>query len=343
MTELDRDAVRRAPKVLLHDHLDGGLRPSTIVELAAKAGYDKLPTTDPEALRRWFIDEANSHALLRYLATFAHTTAVMQTAENLARVAKEAVLDFDADGVIYAETRFAPEQHLAAGLSLDETVAAVVAGLREGERATEGRVRVGLIVCAMRHATRSLEIAELAVRHRERGVVGFDIAGAEVGFPPIAHLEAFELLQRENFPITVHAGEWLGPRPFEQALHRCGAWRIGHGISIADEIGDSSSSLASYIRDRRVPLEVCPTSNLQTGGASSYATHPFGKLDRLGFCVTVNTDNRLMSDATATSEFLHLAEAFGYGLDDLLRFTRNALDAAFLAYPERERLKKQVA
>jgi len=355
------NAVRRAPKVLLHDHLDGGLRPATIVELAAQTKYDALPTTDPEALRRWFIEEANSHALLRYLQTFAHTTAVMQTAEALARVTAEAVADFDDDGVVYAETRFAPEQHLSAGLTLDETVAAVVAGLREGERGARGRVRVGLILCAMRHTSRSLEIAQLAVRHRGGGVVGFDIAGAEVGYPPIAHLEAFEYLQHENFPSTVHAGEWLGPPPFEQAIHRCGAWRIGHGISIAAEIDREGASLESaqgtrvhaahptwsplarYLRDRRVPLEVCPTSNLQTGGASSYATHPFGLLDELGFCVTINTDNRLMSDTTASAEFLHLAEAFGYGLADLLRFTCNALDAAFLPYPEREQLKKGVA
>ncbi|WP_394832735.1 adenosine deaminase [Pendulispora rubella] len=343
-TSLSVEAVRRVPKVLLHDHLDGGLRPSTIIELAANVNYDALPHTDPEALRQWFIGEANSHALLRYLSTFAHTTAVMQTPEGLSRVAAEAVADFDADGVVYAETRFAPEQHLQAGLTLDETVDAVLAGLREGERQAQGRVRVGLLLCAMRHSARALEIAQLTVRHRDRGVVGFDIAGAEVGYPPLAHLDAFEFLQHENMPTTVHAGEWLGPRPFEQALHRCGAWRIGHGISIAAEIDEASGSprmshLAAYVRDRRVPLEICPTSNLQTGGAYSYATHPFGRLDRLGFCVTINTDNRLMSDTTASQEFLHLAEAFGYELPDLLRFTCNAIDGAFLPYPDREQLK----
>ncbi|MBM7786756.1 adenosine deaminase [Tenggerimyces flavus] len=341
---MDLETLRRLPKIALHDHLDGGLRPATIVELAAEAGYGGLPTTDTEALHRWFVEAATSKSLLRYLETFAQTCAVMQTKDQLARVAAETAVDLADDGVVYAETRFAPEQHLEAGLSLDETVSAVLEGLRAGERESGGRIRMGLLLCAMRHTSRSVEIAELTLRHRDDGVSGYDIAGAEVGFPPIAHLEAFELLANAGMPVTIHAGEWLGPRPLAQAVHRCGAWRIGHGVSIAAEIdGDHLSPLATYVRDRRIPLEICPTSNVHTGGAASYEDHPIGRLDQLGFAVTVSSDNRLMSDTSTSQELKHVADAFDYGTDDIARLTLNAVDATFLPYLERERLWADVA
>ncbi|MYV98071.1 adenosine deaminase [Streptomyces sp. SID3343] len=338
------EQIRRAPKVLLHDHLDGGLRPATIIELAEAVGYDRLPTTDPDALGVWFREAADSGSLERYLETFDHTVAVMQTREGLFRVAAECAQDLAADGVVYAEIRYAPEQHLQAGLTLDQVVEAVDEGFREGERraaAAGNRIRVGALLTAMRHAARSLEIAELTNRHRDLGVVGFDIAGAEAGFPPTRHLDAFEYLKRENNHFTIHAGEAFGLPSIWQALQWCGADRLGHGVRIIDDItvkDDGSvelGRLAAYVRDKRIPLEMCPTSNLQTGAATSYADHPIGLLRRLYFRVTVNTDNRLMSGTSMTREFEHLVEAFGYGLDDLAWFTVNAMKSAFLPFDER--------
>ncbi|MBA3743200.1 adenosine deaminase [Sporichthya sp.] len=337
--------VRRAPKVLLHDHLDGGLRPATMLELASDCGYAALPHSDPEALGRWFVDAANSGSLERYLETFGHTVSVMQTPESLHRIAAECAEDLAADGVVYAEVRYAPEQHLAGGLSLDEVVEATLDGFRAGERAAAAagrRIRVGALLTAMRHQARSQEIAELAIRHRDHGVVGFDIAGAEAGFPPTRHLDAFEYLQRENFHFTIHAGEAFGLPSIWQAIQWCGADRLGHGVRIVDDITGGRDGepvklgrLASYVRDRRVPLEMCPSSNLQTGAADSLAEHPIGLLRELSFRVTVNTDNRLLGGTTLTQEFLLLAETFGYGLSDVEWFTVNAMKSAFLPFDDR--------
>jgi adenosine deaminase len=338
------DQIKRAPKVVLHDHLDGGLRPATVIDLAERSGYAHLPEHDPERLAAWFRDAADSGSLERYLETFAHTVGVMQSADALHRVASECVQDLAADGVVYAEIRYAPEQHLEGGLALDEVVDAVNAGLRDGERlaAAEGRrIRTTALLTAMRHAARSLEIAELAVRHRDRGVSGFDIAGAEAGFPPTRHLDAFEYLKRENFHFTIHAGEAFGLPSIWQALQWCGADRLGHGVRIIDDIefDDAGNArlgrLAAYVRDRRVPLEMCPTSNIQTGAVPSYTEHPIGVLRRLYFRVTVNTDNRLMSGTSMTREFTELVQAFGYGLDDLQWFTTNAMKSSFLPFDQR--------
>jgi adenosine deaminase len=338
------DQVRRAPKVLLHDHLDGGLRPATVVDLARECGYARLPATDPDELARWFREAADSGSLERYLETFSHTVAVMQTRQALVRVARECALDLAADGVVYAEVRYAPEQHLEGGLSLEEVVEAVDQGFREGERLAraEGRrIRIGALLTAMRHAARALEIAELANAYRDAGVVGFDIAGAEAGHPPTRHLDAFEYLKRENNHFTIHAGEAFGLPSIWQALQWCGADRLGHGVRIIDDIRVREDGtvelgrLASYVRDKRVPLEMCPTSNLQTGAAPSYAEHPIGLLRRLHFRVTVNTDNRLMSHTTLSREFQHLAGAFGYTLDDMQWFTVNAMKSAFIPFDER--------
>ncbi len=338
------DQIRRSPKALLHDHLDGGLRPATIVELAAEQGYDALPETDPERLGSWFRAAADSGSLERYLETFGHTCAVMQTREALVRVAAECVLDLAEDGVVYAEVRYAPEQHLTRGLDLAEVVEAVNEGFREGERrAAEGgrRIRVGALLTAMRHAARALEIAELANRYRDHGVVGFDIAGAEAGFPPTRHLDAFEFLKRENNHFTIHAGEAFGLPSIWQALQWCGADRLGHGVRIIDDIDVAEDGsvrlgrLAAYVRDKRIPLELCLSSNLQTGAAPSYAEHPIGLLRRLRFRATVNTDNRLMSGTSMSAEFAHLVRTFDYTLDDLQWFTVNALKSAFIPFDER--------
>ncbi|GAA3087548.1 hypothetical protein GCM10020254_35050 [Streptomyces goshikiensis] len=260
------DQIRRSPKVLLHDHLDGGLRPGTIIELAHKVGYENLPETEADKLGIWFREAADSGSLPRYLETFAHTCAVMQTKEALFRVASECAQDLAEDGVVYAEIRYAPEQHLEAGLTLEEVVEAVNEGFREGERRarTNGnRIRVGALLTAMRHAARALEIAELANRYRDNGVVGFDIAGAEAGFPPTRHLDAFEYLKRENNHFTIHAGEAFGLPSIWQALQWCGADRLGHGVKIIDDIEvapDGSvklGRLASYVRDKRIPPWRC--------------------------------------------------------------------------------------
>jgi adenosine deaminase len=333
------EEIKRAPKVLLHDHLDGGLRAETIVDLARETGYDRLPTQDPDNLRQWFEEASDSGSLERYLETFDHTVGVMQTRESLVRVAAECAEDLAADGVVYAEVRFAPEQHTTTGLSLDQVVQAVLDGFKQG---SEGRgIRVGTLLTAMRHQARSMEIAELAVRYRDVGVVGFDIAGAEAGYPPTRHLDAFEYLQRENAHFTIHAGEAFGLPSIWQAIQWCGADRLGHGVRIIDDItvaGDGSAKLgrlAAYVRDKRIPLEMCPTSNLQTGAAASIAEHPIGLLRRLYFRVTVNTDNRLMSRTSLSLEFAKLAEAFGYGWDDLQWFTVNAMKSAFIPFDER--------
>ncbi|MEU7917707.1 adenosine deaminase [Micromonospora zamorensis] len=338
--------IVKVPKALLHDHLDGGLRPATIVDLAAEVGHE-LPATDPDALGRWFADAADSGSLERYLETFAHTVAVMQTAPALRRVARECALDLAADGVVYAEVRFAPEQHLEQDLSLDEVVEAVLAGFAEGTaQAVEAglSIRVGTLLTAMRHAARSQEIAELAVRHRDAGVVGFDIAGAEAGFPPTRHLDAFEYLQRENFHFTIHAGEAFGLPSIWQAIQWCGADRLGHGVRIVDDIGPDGTlgRLAAYVRDKRIPLELCPSSNVQTGAVASIADHPIGLLRDLRFRATVNTDNRLMSGTSMSREMSLLVETFGYGWKELQWFTINAMKSAFIPFDERLRIIDEV-
>ena len=333
------DQIRRVPKVLLHDHLDGGLRPATIVELAAQTGYRGLPTADAAELGGWMNTAAERGHLELYLEAFQHTVGVMQTREALVRVAAECAEDLAADGVVYAEVRFAPELHVSGGLTLDHVVEAVLEGFAVG---SAGRgIRVYALLTAMRTAARSLEIAELAVRHRDEGVVGFDIAGAEAGSPPSRHLDAFQYVARENFHITIHAGEGFGLPSIWEAVQWCGAERLGHGVRIIDDIAVEPDGraglglLASYVRDRRIPLEMCPTSNVHTGAAPSIKEHPIGLLRRLSFRVTVSTDNRLMSDVTLSSEFAALCEAFGYGWSDIQWLTINAMKSAFAPFDER--------
>lgn len=340
------ELCRTVPKIALHDHLDGGLRPATIVELAAEVGH-VLPETDPEALGRWFFDAADSGSLVRYLETFVHTIAVMQTAAQLRRVAREFVEDQAADGVIYAEARWAPEQHLAGGLSLAEAVSAVRDGLAEGmtSAAASGRTIVARqIVTSMRHASPTTEIAELAVAFRNDSVCGFDIAGAEDGFPPSRFVEAFDYLKRHNFEFTIHAGEAFGLPSIWEAVQLCGASRLGHGVRLIDDVAADGNlgELASYVRNRRIALELCPSSNLQTGICATIAEHPFGRLAELDFRVTVSCDNRLMSATTLSREYHLLSEAFGYGMDDLRRFSRNAAKSAFLPWDQRLELIRRV-
>ncbi|WP_125774182.1 adenosine deaminase [Antribacter gilvus] len=354
------DTIRALPKVVLHDHLDGGLRPQTVLELAEEAGHT-LPAADADSLGTWFQEAADSGTLVRYLETFDHTTAVMQTADALARVAREAVLDLAADGVVYAEQRWAPEQHVAKGLSLEETVEAVQAGIDEGIAlaAAEGRIiRVGQLVTAMRHADRWQEIAELAVAYRDRGVVGFDIAGAEDGFPPSRHGEIWDYLARNNFPVTIHAGEAAGLDSIAEAVHLGRADRIGHGVRLIEDIafvlegdeadGDSDGGyaelgpLAHWVRDHQIALELCPVSNLQTGAAESIAKHPITRLKELDFAVTLNTDNRLMSRTSMSHEMELLVAEAGWTIDDLVDVTVTAAWSAFMHHDERRALVDDV-
>lgn len=355
------DPILNLPKVSLHDHLDGGLRPATIVALAAEAGHEP-PATDPEALRAWFSESADSGDLPRYLETFDQTLAVMQTAPALTRVAREWVLDQVADGVVVAEARWAPEQHLRSGLTLDGAVEAVQAGIDEGTAlaAQAGKsIRAGQIVTAMRQADRAQEIAQLALRHRDAGIVGFDIAGPEAGFPPAAHLEAFDALHRAGFPVTIHAGEAAGVDSIHEAVHVCHAQRIGHGVRITEDFAEWAAAaavdgvmgdidgdgvetapemgrVAAWLLDHQVPLELCPSSNLQTAAATAIADHPVTRLKELGFAVTVNPDNRLMSATSVTREMRLLVDQAGWTLDDLEWVTVTALGSAFLPYGVRE-------
>ncbi|MEI2776884.1 MAG: adenosine deaminase [Tetrasphaera sp.] len=336
-------AVAAAPKVLLHDHLDGGVRPQTIVEIAGEIGYAVLPATDAERLGAWFRESADSGSLVRYLETFEHTVAVMQSAAGLHRIATECVLDLATDGVVYAESRYAPEQHLDGGLRLEEVIEAVNAGFRDGEAEAAGAgrpIRVRALLTAMRHAAKSREIAELAVRYRDDGVAGFDIAGAEAGYPPTRHLDAFEYLQRQNAHFTIHAGEAFGLPSIWEAIQWCGADRLGHGVRIVDDIDTSGEQprlgrLAAYVRDTRIPLEMCPTSNIQTGAASDVATHPITLLKDLRFRVTINTDNRLMSGTSMNAEMQQLIDHAGWSLSELRWATINAMKSAFLPFDER--------
>ena len=343
-TPLTFEMIGQAPKALLHDHLDGGLRPATVLELAEQTGYANLPATDVDALATWFRTGAHSGSLVRYLEPFAHTVGVMQTPAALYRVAYECVEDLAADNVVYAEVRFAPELHINQGLSVDDVVDVVLAGFADGEKAAraEGRtITVRCLVTAMRHAARSLEIARLAIRFRDKGVVGFDIAGAEAGYPPTRHLDAFEYMRNHNGRFTIHAGEAFGLPSIHEAIAFCGADRLGHGVRIVDDIEQGPDGtyhlgrVAGIVRDKRIPLEMCPSSNVQTGAVRSIAEHPFDLLARLRFRVTVNTDNRLMSDTTMSMEMLRLVEAFGYGWSDLARFTINAMKSSFIPFDER--------
>jgi adenosine deaminase len=333
------EVLKIVPKVLLHEHLDGVLRPKTIIELARSEKYKQLPSEDPEELAKWFHQGANQGSLLKYLEGFAHTIAVMQTEEALARVAYEQAEDLSRDGVVYFETRFAPIFHTRNGLTHQQVIAAVLRGLEQGRKAFG--VSSGLIICAMRNMDVSLEMAELAVDFKERGVVGFDLAGEEGGFPPKKHVDAFHYIQRQNFNITIHAGEGFGKESIWQAIQYCGAHRIGHGTRLIDDIAIVEGKavklgdLAQYVLDKRIPLEICLLSNVHTGAAPSLSEHPFKIFYREKFRVTLNTDNRLMSDTSMTKEFQAAADTFGLSLDDFEKLTINAMKSAFLPYDRR--------
>ena len=344
------DQIKRVPKALLHDHLDGGLRPETIIEIAQQIGYKKLPTDDPKQLADWFEESCNSHSLVRYLETFSHTIAVMQSKEAIIRVSRECAIDLARDGVVYAEVRGAPELFTEQGLTLDQVIEATLEGYKQGmaEAAREGnKIRVESLLCGMRQNNRSQEAAAAVVKYRNKGVVGFDIAGPEDGFPPTNQLETFEYLRKENAHFTIHAGEAYGLPSIWEAIQICGAERLGHGVRIIDDIDFSGDKprlgpLASYVRDRRIPLELCPTSNLQTGAAKTYSEHPIGMLAKLRFRVTLNTDNRLMSRTSMSNEMSECVKSFGWKFADLQRVTVNALKSSFIPFEERLEIIEKV-
>jgi adenosine deaminase len=342
---LNAENLVRAPKVLLHDHLDGGLRPDTVLELADEAGYRELPADDPAELGRWFREAADSGSLERYLLTFAHTVAVLQRPEAVQRVARECALDLAADGVVYAEVRMAPE--LLTAMPLETAVEAMLDGYAQGSReaAAAGRpIVVGTLLCAMRQADRWVEVAERVVRYRGSGVVGFDLAGPEDGFPPDRIPEAIAVLDRADAHRTVHAGEAAGVESIRLALDGARAERLGHGVRIADEVPQDGplGSVAQRVLDQQVPLEVAPSSNVQTGAYPSLAGHPVDRLHRAGFAVTLNTDNRLMSGVSLSSEFTDVVAAHGWGWDDVQTVTERALAGAFVDEGERARLLADV-
>ncbi|GAA3627868.1 adenosine deaminase [Microlunatus ginsengisoli] len=348
---LDPELLRALPKVCLHDHLDGGLRPTTIVEIAGEIGHE-LPATDPDALRTWFVDSCNSGSLVDYLVTFDQTIAVMQRAQDLRRVAREFVEDLAADGVIYGEARWAPEQHTRAGLTVAQAVEAVRDGLAEGMSAAAERgheIVVRQLVTAMRHVPEpTTEIAELAVRYRNDSVAGFDIAGAEKGFPPERFLASFQLLRQASAFYTIHAGEADDLRSIWGAVCLCDANRIGHGVAIADDVTVADDGhevvgdFAAYVRDQQIALEMCPSSNVQTAAVPSLAEHPIARLDALGFRVTVNSDNQLMSGTNLSRELGLVAEQFDLGVEDCRRFAVNAAKSAFAPWDLKRRLVERI-
>ena len=333
--------IRGLPKVLLHDHLDGGLRPGTIIELAKSSAYDRLPSTDASQLAEWFHQSAVRGSLPLYLQAFEHTCGVMQTEEGLERVAYEMLEDMKNDGVVYVETRFAPLLHTRKGLHTENVMRAVIRGLERGKK--DFAVECGLILCALRNMSPELtqEVAELAIDFRPHGVVGFDLAGEEGGYPPKKHVDAFHYIQRENFNITIHAGEAFGKESIWQAVQWCGAHRIGHATRLIEDMkvedGNvvSMGTLSRYILDKRIPLEICLTSNIHTGAVKTLEDHPFGILYRERFRVTLNTDNRLMSNITLTDEYRTAADVFGLNVADLERITTNAMKSAFIPYEQR--------
>jgi len=345
-----KEQIKLVPKVLLHDHLDGGLRPQTIIDIAQEIGYTALPTHDATELATWFRESCDSGSLVRYLETFSHTIAVMQRREDIVRVARECALDLARDGVVYAEVRGAPELFTNKGLTMSDVVEATLEGFEIGmkEAAAEGHtIVVRSLLCGMRQNKNSQEVAELVVKYRDKGVVGFDIAGPEDGFPPSDQKDTFDYLRKEDAHFTIHAGEAYGIPSIWEAIQICGAERLGHGVRIIDDIDFSGSEpklglLASYVRDRRIPLELCPTSNLQTGAAASYAEHPIGVLAKLRFRITLNTDNRLMSQTSMSFEMEEAVKAFNWDFAELQRVTINAMKSAFIPYPERLKIIDQV-
>ena len=342
------EQIKRLPKVLLHDHLDGGLRPQTIIDIANEIGYKDLPSYDAIELGKWVADSCNSGELVRYLEAFTHTVAVMQRREDIVRVARECALDLARDGVVYAEVRGAPERLLENGLTLSEVVEATIEGYRLGEADAKNEgfnIRVESLLCGMRHDVHSQATAELVLKYQGKGVVGFDIAGPENGFSPTNQLDSFKYLLAHNCHFTIHAGEAAGLISIKEAVEICGAQRIGHGVRITEDIDFTTGKIgetASLIRDKKIALEMCPSSNVQTGATTSLAEHPIDKLAKLDFTVTINTDNRLMSGTSMSKEVGIVVDTFNWNFDQLEKATVDAMKSAFISENDRNQIIESI-
>jgi adenosine deaminase len=330
------ELIRALPKTDLHCHLDGSLRLATLLELAEESGV-RLPADTPEGLAAAIHMGQTCASLEDYLTAFDVTLAVLQTEEALYRAAHELAVDCAAENVRYLEVRYAPLLHTRRGLRSTSIVDAVLLGLRDASHETG--IRSNVIVCGMRHADpqTSVRLAELAVAYKGKGVVGFDLAGAEEGHPARRHREAVQLILDNNVNVTIHAGEAFGPESIAQAVHWCGAHRIGHGVRLREN-GD----LLNYLNDHRIPLEMCPSSNVQTGSVTGLSSHPLKFYFDFGLRVTVNTDNRLITDTTVTKELLLAHREMGFSLDDLCTLVVQGFKSAFLPFREKADLLRQV-
>jgi len=336
MPVISRELLRVLPKAELHCHLDGSVRAETMLELAREYGQT-MPVDDPDALREHMVVK-DAHNLEEYLERFAITLSVMQRAEAIERIAYELAADAARDGVRYLEARYAPVLNIRDGLSLDEAVEAAARGLARAER--EHDIVARIIVCGLRHLEPevSLRLAKLAVAHRGRGVVGFDLAGGERGHPAGAHSEAFAYARQHDLAVTVHAGEGDGADSVRQAVHLCGAHRLGHATRLIED-----ESLTSYVNDRRIALEVCLTSNVQTHAAETYDAHPVRQYFDRGMNVVLNTDNRLMSGTTLTDEYLLAAQHHSFTFEELANIALNGFASAFISWKERMALLQRAA
>ncbi len=342
---MDHETITALPKAVLHEHLDGGLRIETILEIADDQGYTGLPAAEADALASWFF-QGESGSLERYLEAFTHTTAVMQTPDAISRIAYESGVDLADDGVVYAEVRYDPGLSTKQGLTREDAIEAILDGFTRAERDTG--IAIYAIATALRHLTDSVDVVRAAARFQGQGVVGFDLAGPEKGFPPDLHMDACKLAREAGLGLTLHAGEGDGAHSIWRALALCGAQRIGHGVHIIEDTDFDGSAIhdlgrfASTVRDHRVPLEVAITSNLHTASFQRAEVHPFGALYRAGFNVSINTDNRLMSQVTVSDEYELAASTFSLDADDLATITINAIEAGFGDWNERARLIERV-
>ncbi len=335
--KINTDLVRRLPKVELHCHLDGSLRPTTMLDIAAKEKVE-LPASNPEDLHRLLAIGKHRGSLEDYIRRFDITLSVLQSPTSLERAAYELIEDVAKENVRYIEIRYSPILHTQRDMTPEESIDAVKAGLKRGEK--DFGVLSGIIVCGIRNISPevSLKLADLTLRYKNKGVVGFDLAGAEENFPAKHHREAFYLILNNNINATIHAGEAFGPASIHQALHYCGAHRIGHGTRLKED-----RDLLNYVNDHRIPLEICLTSNWHTRSVRSLRYHPMREYFQIGIRVTLNTDNRLISDTTLTQEFMVANKLFGFGLKEFRSVTINAAKSAFLPHQSRKKLTRQIA
>ena len=338
-----QDWIKNVPKAVLHDHLDGGLRVDTLIELANEQNYQNLPSTNHDELKKW-IQPKPDKSLAINLEAWEHTIGVMQDKDSIYRVTMEALEDLSNDGVVYAELRFAPLVHTFKGLSSGEVINSVINGVKDGMQ--KYNIVAGVILCAMRQEQNSMEVVNLCIEHND--VVGFDLAGPEVGFSVLNHKEACNLAHQNNINITLHA-DWEVPEGIKEVALESKAKRIGHGSQLLNDISFKNNKLsfnteaAKYVFDNKVPLEICPTSNVQCGAYSDISEHSFGKLYELGFNVTINTDNRLMSDISMSEEVNNVVESFNLSEKDILKITRNTIQAGFVQSELKNKLIERIS